>query len=258
MTAKFCWYDLNTKDFDKASAFYTGLFGWNLIPWVPEGAPEGAKTYTMIAIGEKPFGGIVPMGDEIPAPSHWMGHIAVPDVDAAVERAKAGGAQFPGGIVDVPTVGRFAPMIDPEGAVCSLFTPEGEMDDSGYSLTPGRVGWNELAVADPKPIMQFYTDVVGWKWSKGPSTEMDYYLFGSNDERGDAGGMMQRTPETPMSSWMLYFTVADCDASLTKAAELGATTLAPAFDVPGVGRMAVVASPDGAVFGIAEWRMEGM
>lgn len=255
---QFVWYDLNTKDKAAALEFYPKLLGWRLDDWRPEGAPADTPPYTMMFVGDQAFGGIVELPADSPAPAHFMGHVSVPDVDAAVKKAGERGAQFPAGTMDVPTVGRFAPMIDPEGAGVSLFTPVSDegMDDMGYSMTPGRVGWNELCCADPKATMQFYTDVVGWKWRKAPMEGMDYYLFGAGEAGGDAGGMMKRDENMPVSAWMLYFTVEDCDATLAGVAELGGSVLVPAFDVPGVGRMAVCAGPDGAVFGVAEWKME--
>ena len=69
--------------------------------------------YRMISAGEQSFGGINEIPADTPAPSHWMGHIQVEDVDAAMTRAGNMGAQFPMGAMDIPTVGRMAMMMDP-------------------------------------------------------------------------------------------------------------------------------------------------
>lgn len=256
MSAKFVWYDINTHDYDTAKAFYGALFGWNFVDWVPEGAPEGTPPYTTILVGELPVGGLVRLPDDVEVPSHWMGHIAVPDVDAAVDRATKRGARFPAGKVDIATVGRFAPMLDPEGAIASLFTPSSaEPMRTPEPGTPGTVGWNELVVANPDQARDFYSAVVGWKWRKAPMDGFDYHLFGTGEAGGDAGGMMQRTPEMPVSCWVPYLTVTSADQALARVRELGGNVMAEPFDVPGVGRLAVCAATDGSAFAVAEWRM---
>lgn len=258
MTAKFCWWDLNTKDKGAAKAFYTGLFGWTVVPWKPEGAPAEMPVYDMLCIGERPFGGVNEMPADAPAPAHWIGHVAVDELDERVARAKARGAQFPVGVMTVPTVGRMAIMVDPQGCACSLFAPQGDMPNVPEGSTHGMVGWNELMASEVKPAMQFYTDVVGWTWRSGPfGDEMEYYLFGTGEEGGDAGGMMPKDEQMPMAAWFHYFTTHDIDATVAKARELGGTIIAEPFPVPTVGRLAVVSGPDGSAFGLAQWEMQG-
>ncbi|MEZ4370707.1 MAG: VOC family protein [Polyangiaceae bacterium] len=255
MTAKFVWYDLNTKDIEKAKEFYTKLFGWNIISWKPDGAPADMPEYQMLCIGEQPFGGMNALPQEVPAPAHWMGHVTVDDVDAAMERAKKLGAQFPMGAMDIPSVGRMAAMMDTENCVVSLFKPEGEVPEVPAMSTPGMVGWNELLVTDTAKAQTFYSEVVGWKWRKGPMTEMEYFLFGTGEEGGDNGGMMKRPDGMPVSSWFLYFTTADIDKSVAQIKELGGAVFQGPFDVPTVGKLAVCMSTDGSMFGLAEWAM---
>ncbi|MEZ4232904.1 MAG: VOC family protein [Polyangiaceae bacterium] len=255
MTAKFVWYDLNTKDLDKAKEFYTKLFGWNIVSWKPDAAPADMPEYPMLNIGDKAFGGMNALPADTPAPSHWMGHVTVDDVDAAMARAKKLGAQFPMGAMDIPSVGRMAMMMDPENCVVSLFKPEGELPELVPMSTPGMVGWNELLVTDTDKAQALYSEVVGWKWRKGPMTEMEYFLFGSGEEGGDAGGMMKRPDGMPVSSWFLYFTTADIEQSVARIKELGGAVFQGPFDVPTVGKLAVCMATDGSMFGLAQWVM---
>ncbi|HEY8551037.1 MAG TPA: VOC family protein [Vicinamibacterales bacterium] len=115
----------------------------------------------------------------------------------------------------------------------------------------GRFVWYELMTTDVEKAAAFYTKALGWglrNW-EGP---MDYRLW----LRGDTpvGGLMALTDEMRATgvppSWLAYVGTADVDATLTKATELGAKTLVPPMDVPGVGRMAVLADPQGAAFAI--------
>jgi predicted enzyme related to lactoylglutathione lyase len=107
-----CWNELMTTDLEGAREFYKGLFDWNL-----KVSPE----YTEIHVGEKPAGGL--MQQPVPgSPSSWTPYLMVESVDATVDKAKSLGAQV---YVqhDIPNVGRFAYLGDPQGAVFAVFTP---------------------------------------------------------------------------------------------------------------------------------------
>lgn len=261
LESKFNWYDLNSKDKDAAVAFYTALFGWTTTEWKAEGAPDDEPAYTMVGIGEQVFGGIVPVGEDLPeeVPSFWYGHIHVDDFEDAHARASKHGAQTLYGPTSVPTVGRFALIADPQGAVCSLFQPETEAANQPSGMTPGAVGWNELTVEDVGAAADFYGKVIGWKTRKMPHAGDDdpnpYLLLGTGGDGPDAAGLMKLPPGAPRSSWFLYFTVEDIDATCGRIEELGGSVPMAPFDVPGVGRMGVGMATDGSYFGIAEWRM---
>ncbi|MCC6215561.1 MAG: VOC family protein [Polyangiaceae bacterium] len=253
MTARFVWWDLNSKEADRAKDFYRALFGWTLQSWRPEGAPAGMPAYEMIGIDGRFFGGINQIPKDAPAPSHWMGHIGVTDLDAAMKRAAAAGATFPMGAMEIPTVGRMGMMIDPQGAVASLFQPAGELPSVPGADVPGMVGWNELLTGDPAASRSFYSDVVGWRWRGGPFAGMGYELFGTGEEGGDAGGMMKKPDEVPVTAWFLYFTSTDLDATVKRIGELGGTVTSPPFAVEQVGRLAIAMAPDGSMFAVAQW-----
>lgn len=257
-TARFTWYDLNTKDKGKAKAFYTELFGWTVQSWRPEGAPADMPEYDMICLGDQPFGGINTLPDDAPAPAHWMGHVQVDDLDAAMKRAENMKASFPMGDVDIPTVGRFAIMMDPQGCVVSLFQPAGDSPPIPGMDQHGMIGWNELMASDTDAAKAFYSEVVGWKWREGPlDTEMEYHLFGTGEEGGDAGGMMNKPDDMPVAAWFHYITTEDIEETVAKVEELGGRVDAKPFEIPGVGKIAVCAGPDGSMFGLAQWAPEG-
>lgn len=254
MNSRFVWFDLVSTDMEASKDFYRHVLGWRTMDWKADGAPDDMEPYTMFCVGETPIGGIMPPPGDVP--SHWMGHIQVEDVDAAMAVATEHGATFPAGAMDIPTVGRIAPMVDPEGCVVSLFRPaSGEPMETLPGMTLGMVGWNEIAVADTDKATAFYQAVVGWKHRTAPMEGFDYHLFGTGEEGGDVCGMMKRPDEMPVSCWMQYFTVEDVDMTIARTKEKGGTVIAEPFDVPSVGRMAVVAGPEGAAFGIAAWDM---
>ncbi len=109
----------------------------------------------------------------------------------------------------------------------------------------GRFVWRELMTQNPDAATAFYTGLFGWTTKTVPMPTGDYTMFGHDGE--DLSGVMQ-APEGAPSHWLAYLTVDDVDAACATATELGGTVLQPAFSVPNVGRMAVLADPQGAVF----------
>jgi predicted enzyme related to lactoylglutathione lyase len=108
-----CWTELMTGDTGKAKGFYTGLFGWQAeaMPMGPE------RTYTIFKRGEAQAGGMMQIAPEMgPVPPHWMIYFAVGDYDGMVAKAQGLGAGITVPGTDIPNIGRFAILSDPQGA----------------------------------------------------------------------------------------------------------------------------------------------
>jgi hypothetical protein len=107
-----CWNELATPDTAKAGEFYTSLFGWG-----KDVKEMGPMTYTSFINGDRPAGGMYKptpeMGD---IPPNWLAYFAVDDTDAKVAKAKELGATIFVPPMDIPEVGRFAVIQDPQGA----------------------------------------------------------------------------------------------------------------------------------------------
>ena len=114
---RFVWHDLMTTDAARALPFYTTLFGWRA-ETMPMG---GAGEYTMFHVGDEGLGGMVPLDPAHGIASHWIAYVTVPNVDAACEQATALGGTVGVPPTDIPNVGRFAVVEDPQGAVFSPF-----------------------------------------------------------------------------------------------------------------------------------------
>ncbi len=113
---------------------------------------------------------------------------------------------------------------------------------------PGAFCWNELQTRDPEAAKTFYAGVFGWDGQTNDMGGMAYTEWHMAD--AVVGGMMPMPPEVPEevpAYWLTYFAVEDCDATVTHAGELGASTIVPPMDVE-PGRFAVMADPTGAVF----------
>ncbi len=124
----FCWAELGTHDPDAAEAFYTGLFGWGTSK-----QPMGEMgTYTSFLNGGQHTGGLFRLPPEAGAtPPQWYVYFAVDDCDATVDSARALGATVAIPPSDVPGVGRFACMQDPQGAFFSVIRMNGPADGQG-------------------------------------------------------------------------------------------------------------------------------
>ena len=111
--------------------------------------------------------------------------------------------------------------------------------------------WYELMTPDPDAAKAFYDAVVGWDVEPQPSGEMDYRMIRRSDG-GSAGGVMRLTDEMQQHgarpTWLGYICVDDVDASVASIEQAGGKTYMAAFDIPNIGRIAMVADPQGAPF----------
>ena len=111
-----CWNELATPDPAKAGDFYTGLFGWD-----KKVQDMGPMTYTSFMNGERPAGGMYKPTPEMgEIPPNWLAYFAVDDADAKVKKANELGATIIVPASDIPNVGRFAVIQDPQGAVFGI------------------------------------------------------------------------------------------------------------------------------------------
>lgn len=118
----FSWNELMTTDVEGAKVFYGGLLGWTL-----EDDNSAGMPYVIAKVGDKMVAGIMAKPPMVPAeiPPHWGAYVTVENVDECAKKAvELGGAVlFPP--MDIPTVGRFCVIKDPQGAVLSLITYAG-------------------------------------------------------------------------------------------------------------------------------------
>ncbi len=242
----FVWYEHLTKDVQKEVEFYSDVVGWKTQPF-------GETGYIMWVGSQGPLGGVMSMGEEGAKrgePPRWMAHVQVEDVDATAARAKKLGGKVWKEPTDIPTVGRFAVIADPQGAVLGIFKPNTAMPLHDSSQD-GEFCWNELLTTDSAAAFRFYSDLFGWKtleeMDMGPTGT--YRVFGVGDQR--LGGMMavpKGTKSPPM--WIFYASTSDLDAAIGRATRKGAKVMNGPMDVPGGGRIAQLTDPEGAAFAL--------
>ena len=114
----------------------------------------------------------------------------------------------------------------------------------------GTISWTDLATTDQDAAKAFYAGVFGWEYDDQPIDENTVYSMAKLGGRSAAAISTQQPDETAAGippHWNVYVTVDDVDAASAGVAESGGTVMAGPFDVMDVGRMSVVAGPDGAV-----------
>jgi len=106
--------------------------------------------------------------------------------------------------------------------------------------------WYELLTPDPDAAQDFYTHVVGWTIAPSNHPGMDYRIISAPDGVPVAGLLKQPDGMTAGPVWLSYLAVADVDAAVDAIERAGGATHMPAMTIDGVGRMALVADPQGA------------
>jgi predicted enzyme related to lactoylglutathione lyase len=241
----FVWYENLAKDVQAAIAFYTEVIGWKTQPF--------QEDYVMWVGSQGPLGGVMKLPEQaakMGAPPHWMAHVEVADVDATAALAAKRGGKIYKEPTDIPTVGRFAVLGDPQGAVMSVFRPSQPMTLHDASKD-GEFCWNELMTSDSAAAFQFYSALFGWKILE----EMDmgqmgkYRIYGIGDRR--LGGMMTIPKGAPMpTTWIFYVSTSDLDAAIGRATRKGGKVMNGPMEVPGGGRIAQLVDAQGAAFAL--------
>jgi predicted enzyme related to lactoylglutathione lyase len=234
-------------DLAAAKQFYSGLFGWD----IQDGPPE-AGGYAMCLLKGRPAAALMPKPEGNPFPNVWSTYLAADDLDATVVKAKEAGSEFMMEPMDVMTAGRMAFAMDPVGAPYGIWQA-GDHKGVGVYNEPGALVWNELMTRDYESSKAFYASVFGYTYEEvGEGFKYSTVKrAGDGEVVGGLGALDTSTPSSIASSWGVYFMVEDCDASVAKADELGASTTRAPFDTP-FGRMATVTGPQGEAFSLIQ------
>lgn len=256
MSSPFFWLELMTSDRAAAERFYAAVVGWTLSPF-----GEASDPYTIIEAGGRGVGGIMTIPEQARAHGmtpRWVNYIHSADIDAAIAKLRAGGGKVMMEPSLIPTVGRFAVVSDPQGAMFNLLQPEsqGEMPPVAPG-TIGRVDWHELHTTDWKGALGFYVDQFGWEATDGldMSPMGTYQMFAMGPVEGSTecgitvGGMMTDT-QAPQPYWTFYVRVDDIDAASKRVTDNGGSIAFGPQQVPGGDWVINAVDPQGAHFSL--------
>ena len=241
---KFVWFEHVSADAKKAQAFYGEVFGWRV-----QDVPMGPQAYQMIAVGEKTVGGYAPP-PAAKVPPHWIAHLLVADIQAAVAKVKQAGGTVAVAPTKIGEFGTMAQITDPLGGALCLWQPAKADDGADAKPTAGHFVWNELWTQDVDKSLAFYKSIAGYTVETMDMGGGNLYsvLKSGADSRA---GAMKAPPGTPQA-WLPYVQVENTDRTTERAKKLGATIHVPPTDIPNVGRFSVFADPLGASIGILQ------
>ncbi|KAF0192719.1 MAG: cfp30B: 27 kDa antigen Cfp30B [Gammaproteobacteria bacterium] len=250
---QFLWFELLTQNSARAAKFYRNVIGWRTDVW--EG---GAVPYTLLIADDDVIGGIItlPKGARKQgALPHWLGYVCVTDVDASTDRAQQLGASLLFPATDIPDVGRFSVINDPQGAGIALYTPLADAPSANTAPQRGRMIWHELVTTDPDAAWNFYHELFGWNRTDAIQTEQQgtYQMFGTGGRT--LGGIIAKPADMPgPPAWLYYTTVDSLDAALTRVAANGGRVLNGPMEVPGGDVVAQCMDPQNAIFALHQIR----
>ena len=238
-------YELKTTDADGAQGFYADLIGWSIAP----SGIEGAGDYrTLTGPDRQGVGGLMTLPEDAPMKPGWFCYIGVQDVDSTAKKIRSLGGSVHVGPQDIPGVGRFAMVADPQGLVFYIMRGNGSQGSKAFHVTaPGHCGWNELVTSDHKAALAFYGELFDWVNSETmPMGEMGEYCF--IDRAGQRiGAMMTAGAGWPTRS-TYYLNVPSIGAAVPQITGGGGTVTMGPHEVPGGMHIVMGTDPQGAAF----------
>ena len=244
----FCWIELATTDQAAAKSFYTSLFGWTVNDF-PTG-PDGSYSIFQLQ-GRDVAAGYTQRAQQRDegVPPNWMLYVAVDSADKAAETTPQRGGSVLMPPFDVGDMGRMSVLPDPTGTVFAVWQAK---TGPGLRVTGenNALCWADLSTPEPASAAKFYAALFGWQIMKEEHDDSGYlHIKNGADFIGGVPPAKHRQPGMP-AHWLIYFQVASCDESAAQARRLGASFYVEPMTVEKVGRMAVLADPQGAVFAL--------
>lgn len=242
---EFCWLELATTDQNAAKAFYSSVFGWsaNDFPMGPD------EVYTMFQLQGRDAAAAYTMRPEQRSqgvPPNWALYVCVTSADDAVKRTQELGGTVIAPAFDVMTFGRMAVIQDPTGAVFCVWEPKTHIG-TGITGVDGTLCWADLNTPNADVAAKFYGGLFGWSFDPGDSGYL--HIKNGGGYIGGVPSAAQRNPNAP-PHWMPYFFTSAADNVAKNAAQRGANIYMPPTTMENVGRISVIADPQGAVFAL--------
>lgn len=236
------WIDLLTSDPASAIDFYSTLFGWTHLS-----GPEEYGGYVTFFLNGAPVAGLIGQGNNTGGPDAWTTFLLTDDAAATAGLAAANGGQVINNF-RIGGQGTMLNIIDPSGAMVGGWQKDAHR---GFLVVnePNAPVWYEVHTRDFAAASAFYEKVFGWELSvMGDSDE--FRMSTVSDGAAPVAGIYDATSTVKpveRSAWVVYFGVADADATAARIIELGGSVLEAPVDTP-FGRQGSAADPTGAAF----------
>ncbi|CQR60575.1 VOC family protein [Streptomyces leeuwenhoekii] len=241
------WIDVGTSDIDGAASFYGSLFGWRFRSAGPEAGGYGFFQLD----GRTTAGGMQLPPDQ--GPPSWTVYFRSSDAEATLRACEQAHGRVLMRPMDVMEQGRMAILADQAGVPFGIWQP-GRLTGLDVAGEDGSLCWVELYTPDVAAAAAYYRAVLGLETSAVTFPGGTYTCVNPDGQGEDAmfGGLVPLAddPAETEPYWLPYIAVADADATVARAEELGGTVRLPATDIAGVGRVARLADPYGARFAV--------
>ena len=225
---------LHTRDVERAIAFYAALIGWNAIDL------PGRTDHKLLQLDGNTVASVRQTSD---GADEWIPYFSVENLDTTMADAITHGATIIE-TLDVDGLARMATLRDVEGARFGLWQPAPHQG-AQVMETPGSVWWVEVLSDEPPRAKDFYTALFGWTIRE---TAFEPFAAYTVFERGNTqeGGVLPIGKDWGVTPhWNTIFAVEDCDATRSRACELGGST-GFVHTVPKHGRIGSAIDPNGA------------
>ncbi|MEU3948913.1 VOC family protein [Streptomyces sp. NPDC029526] len=240
-----CWADAMFSDIEGAKSFYGAVLGWTFGDTASE-----YGNYTQAYADGKAVAAVVPPMPGQEGTSQWCLYLAAEDAAATAARIREHGGEL---LMNPMPVGDFGTMClarDPSGVVFGVWQA-GTHEGFQAMGVPGAFCWAEVFTRDPDAADAFFPAVFSYR-QKEMADEMDFRVYDLGEQ--SVLGRMRMTedfpPEVPPYI-NVYFAVADCDAAVARAAELGGILRFGPQSTP-FGRLATISDPQGATFSVID------
>ncbi len=245
---KLVFAELVTPDLVAAERFYESLFGWSF-----QNVSTEAGFFGQASLNGQTVAGILQRPLRPGRRPSWVSFIATADMEKAEALAVQNGAKLLLRSQSLAHLGQAAVLTDPQGAVFAMLASDSG-DPPDVLADPGDWIWSSLVTADPQTAAAFYGRVFGDAVFDLPDASDARHLILASD--GYARASVNPFPAgwtSPRSRWVSYVRVDDAAAAVARVTALGGHVVLPPHPDRHGGRIALVADPGGALFGLLEW-----
>jgi predicted enzyme related to lactoylglutathione lyase len=245
LEGKMVWADLLTSDVDKATEFYSAVFGWEVLRSADSG-------FVTALVGSSPVASISTYEEEVPeGAAIWIPSFSTENVDAAASRVISAQGTELAPAEDLPGRGRVAVFADPQGAVFALLRATGGDPPDGGPVTAGTWLWPELWAPDAKIATGFYGQVLKLNATViKDNADVEHHVLGGADI---ARSTVIKNPLPGVEpNWLLYLFVEDLAASLAAVEKHGGNILLGPQEGEGNNDIAIISDPTGGVLALQQ------
>ena len=245
---KLVFAELVTPDLVAAERFYESLFGWSF-----QNITTPAGFFGQASLNGQTVAGILQRPLSPGRHPSWVSFIATADMEKAEALAVGNGAKLLLRSQSLAHLGQAAVLTDPQGAVFAMLASDSG-DPPDVLADPGDWIWSSLVTADPQTAAAFYGTVFGDAVFDLPDASDARHLILASD--GYARASVNPFPAgwtSPRPRWISYVRVDDAAAAVARVTALGGHVVLPPHPDRHGGKIALVADPGGALFGLLEW-----